>query len=145
MDGTLDAAWANKHMQQLWYSIAVKNSRPTGCKCFRSLHSISCRLHVYYRRYKSSWDPDAAELNPNAPTFSPLKEYLIQRSVPRSASKYTIVPFHVYCRLLMQEKLNQRICRKCHMYWSTKAAPNRHKPYHKENEKIPTTELQNQT
>ena len=90
-------------------------------------------------------DPDAAELNPNAPTFSPLKEYLIQRSVPWSASKYTIVPFDVYCRLLMQEKLNRRICRKCHMYWSSKAATNRHKPYHKENEKIPTTEPQNQT
>ena len=37
-------------------------------------------------------NPDAAELNPNAPTFSPLNEYLIQRSVLRSASKYTIVP-----------------------------------------------------
>ena len=140
----MQRGWTNKHMQQLWYSIAVKNSRPTGCKCFRSLHSISCRLHVYYRRYESSWSR-CCGIKSKCIHFFPLKEYLIQRSVPRSASKYTIVPFPVYCRLLMQEKLNQRVCRKCHMYWSTKAAPNRHKPYHKENEKIPTTELQNQT
>ena len=56
-------------------------------------------------------------------------------------SKYTIVPFNVYC-LAMQKKLNQGIYLKCHIYWPSKTALNRQTPYHKKDEKTSTTELE---
>ena len=86
-------------------------------------------------------DLDVVTSNPKAHTFVPLKEHLIQRLVPRSASKYSIVPFDIYCPS-MQKKLNQGICSKCRKYWPSKAALNRHMSYHKEDEKTPTTEPQ---
>ena len=85
-------------------------------------------------------DADVVESNPNAHTFAPLKERLIQRSVPQNASKYNIVPFNVYCPSV--QKLKQTICSKCHIYWPSKAALNRHMPYHKEDEKTSTTEVE---
>ena len=55
-------------------------------------------VYMYTAGGMRAVDPDAAVSNPNAHTFSPIKDYLIQRSLPRRELKYTIVPFDVYYR-----------------------------------------------
>ena len=88
-----------------------------------------------------SGDPDATMSNPIAHTFAHFEGTFYPKVGTMECVKVHHRPFQCLLSVYVEEVKPGDLL-EMHMYWPSKAALNRQIPYHKKDEKTPTTELE---
>ena len=133
------AMWVSKHVRQTRYSLQIVKCLNKECCTPFATNWLSVfpgrfppfpAVHRYGVTGVEAVEP-LEYFRDGKLEFSSLQQRLLVKVKPVAAEEFEQIPFDLYCPS-MHEKLKNGICEECDSYWPRKAAKDRHRECHKE-------------